>query len=603
MQHFAQEKRLVVTDHVALRHILVSRPYAYPKGVDTARVLTSLMGAGLLVSEGDVHKRQRRAIEAGMSPASIKRLGPVFIFYARRLRHKLLQHVDKELRTARTKRAGTASDQGVLIDMLRASSRATLDVLGHAAFGLRLECLEDTELIRPGFEKEPTWLDNEREKSASSNPLVRAYDQALQLASSNSQWRMLLDIAIMFFPTLVWIPIGTQSRTFGRAQKHLREQAEKVVEDAKADLDAASADADKLLRVDGGAGSSAATYRGERADLLASMMRANALSRQAARDASESHIPEAFLQARAADDSGATGEKRQGSHSPSPVSPRSPFSRWSSVPESPMSLQKATLADEEVVAQVSTFMLAGFETTSTQLTWTLLYLAENSACQEKMREELRAKRTELGLSPVAGSWLATEDIDTHTDAYGDLERELTVDELETLPYLDAVVREVLRLQPAVHTSSRVASEDDVIPVDPLASPNVPRSGVRVEKGLMLIIPLTAIGRDPELWGEDADKFRPERWIEARRSDGSWAMEGAKRWSRTGGVAFMMGPRACIGNRFAVSEMKALLSILTSTLHFEKGRRPVTPKRWLVTRPWDWTVDSEQAPLMVRRVQA
>lgn len=357
-------------------------------------------------------------------------------------------HVAREQRTDKVSGAESAADGAVLIDMLRASSRATLDVLGHAAFGLRLDCLEDKELVRPGFDKAPTWLGDERGRSASSNPLVRAYDQALQLASGTSQWRMFLDIAIMFFPSLVWIPVGTSSRQFGKAQRHLQTQAKNVVENAKVDLDAASAEAEKLSQLGGGGEALAEMQKGERADLLACMMRANALSKQAYRKASESHVPDAFLQP-PADSVGTLSEKnRRGSIAPSPSSPRSPIGRCSSVPASPASLQKATLTDDEVVAQVSTFMLAGFETTSTQLTWTLLYLAEHPTCQEKMRKELCAKRIELGLNPTASSWQAEEDIDTHTDAYGDVERELTTEELDTLPYLDAVVREVLRLQPA-----------------------------------------------------------------------------------------------------------------------------------------------------------
>lgn len=75
------------------------------------------------------------------------------------------------------------------------------------------------------------------------------------------------------------------------------------------------------------------------------------------------------------------------------------------------------LSDAEVLAQVTTFMLAGYETSSTALTWTLHLLSENPAVQDKLREELQA---------VAD----------------DEPRMETLNELE---YLDAVVRESLRV--------------------------------------------------------------------------------------------------------------------------------------------------------------
>lgn len=75
------------------------------------------------------------------------------------------------------------------------------------------------------------------------------------------------------------------------------------------------------------------------------------------------------------------------------------------------------LSDAEVLAQVTTFMLAGYETSSTALTWTLHLLSENPAVQDKLREELQA---------VADD-------------------EPSMETLNGLEYLDAVVRESLRV--------------------------------------------------------------------------------------------------------------------------------------------------------------
>lgn len=75
------------------------------------------------------------------------------------------------------------------------------------------------------------------------------------------------------------------------------------------------------------------------------------------------------------------------------------------------------LSDAEVLAQVTTFMLAGYETSSTALTWTLHLLSENPVVQDKLREELLA---------VADD-------------------EPSMETLNGLEYLDAVVRESLRV--------------------------------------------------------------------------------------------------------------------------------------------------------------
>lgn len=99
---------------------------------------------------------------------------------------------------------------------------------------------------------------------------------------------------------------------------------------------------------------------------------------------------------------------------------------------------------------------------------------------------------------------------------------------------------------SVHTTSRVSTVSDLIPVSAYHSPNVPSSGVRVSPGTLIIIPIEALGRDPKVWGQDADEFRPERWFDSNN-------EGSKRYTRAGGMAFLSGSRACIGNRFGEHE--------------------------------------------------
>ena len=105
--------------------------------------------------------------------------------------------------------------------------------------------------------------------------------------------------------------------------------------------------------------------------------------------------------------------------------------------------------------EISTFLVAGHETTSAAMSWTLFGLCQNLEAQRKLREELLA--------------LSTDDP--------------TMDQLKALPYLDMVVRESLRLYPPVFISSRVATRDAVLPMRdgssigcvPQKRPNIPPS--------------------------------------------------------------------------------------------------------------------------------
>ena len=97
-------------------------------------------------------------------------------------------------------------------------------------------------------------------------------------------------------------------------------------------------------------------------------------------------------------------------------------------------------------ARHCSFLVAGHETTSTATVWCLFALTQAPEVQCKLREELLTIGTERP----------------------------TMDELNALPYLDAVVRETLRVHAPVPSSMRVAKKDDVIPV---TEPFVDRFGV------------------------------------------------------------------------------------------------------------------------------
>jgi hypothetical protein len=154
------------------------------------------------------------------------------------------------------------------------------------------------------------------------------------------------------------------------------------------------------------------------------------------------------------------------------------------------------MSTKEILSQISTFIAAGHETTSSTLTWCLYALVQNPQTQSKLRSALRAISTSCTQS------------------------ELT-DEILKCKYLDWVVREVLRVHAPVTSTMRVCMRDggDEIPVTAVSENDslggftdkygVRRSSIRVNKWDIISVPISAINRNTEVWGPDAKVFR---WV-------------------------------------------------------------------------------------------
>jgi len=121
---------------------------------------------------------------------------------------------------------------------------------------------------------------------------------------------------------------------------------------------------------------------------------------------------------------------------------------------------------------------------------------------------------------------------------------------ETMPYLSAVCNETLRLYPPAPATARHAIKPT-------------RIGTQyIPQGTSALVSLWAINRNPTLWGADADKFNPNRWLEGPDA----ANGGAK--SPYTFQTFIYGPRSCIGQNFARTEMRCLLAALIMRFRFE-----------------------------------
>ncbi|KAG1855862.1 cytochrome P450 [Suillus tomentosus] len=225
------------------------------------------------------------------------------------------------------------------------------------------------------------------------------------------------------------------------------------------------------------------------------------------------------------------------------------------------------MSAEEVVAQMKVLLLAGYETTSTSLTWALIELSRHPDVQTRLREELLA----FGPDP-------------------------TYDQLKAhLPYLDAVVHETLRLHPPVPESTRLAAEDDVIPLsEPVrtVSGNMTDS-ISITKGTLFTISMETINRSSAIWGPHAKEFKPDRWLTEEGISGKAKEVQGHRHLLT----FVDGPRTCLGKDFAVIEFKNFV--------FEMRDGPDTPVetvRGVLPRPRVVGEDGTGVPLRIRRYE-
>ncbi|CDO72209.1 hypothetical protein BN946_scf184970.g61 [Trametes cinnabarina] len=168
------------------------------------------------------------------------------------------------------------------------------------------------------------------------------------------------------------------------------------------------------------------------------------------------------------------------------------------------------LPEKTIQYNLLTFLIAGHETTSGMLVFALYYLLTHPEAMRKLRDEID---TTLG-----GRLFTTKD-------------------LNTMPYLIAVMRETLRLSPTAPARTVAPFEDTVI-----------GGKYPIAKGESIIVNTYSCQRDRKVWGEDADEFRPERML-----DGKYDTLPRQAWQ-----AFGYGERACIGGAFAWQEAQIAL---------------------------------------------
>uniref|UniRef100_A0A8C3UZZ3 Cytochrome P450 3A n=1 Tax=Catharus ustulatus TaxID=91951 RepID=A0A8C3UZZ3_CATUS len=176
------------------------------------------------------------------------------------------------------------------------------------------------------------------------------------------------------------------------------------------------------------------------------------------------------------------------------------------------------LSDEEVLAQALIFVFAGYETTSS----TLSYIAYNLATHPDVQQRLQ------------------DEVDKHLPN----KATPTYNTIVQMEYLDMVVNESIRLYPAGGRLERVCKK------------TVELNGVTIPKGMVVLIPAFVLHRDPQYWPEP-DEFRPERFSKENK-------EGIDPYTF---LPFGAGPRNCIGMRFALLVVKVAVVVLLQNFSF------------------------------------
>ncbi|XP_055601552.1 cytochrome P450 6d3-like [Uranotaenia lowii] len=185
--------------------------------------------------------------------------------------------------------------------------------------------------------------------------------------------------------------------------------------------------------------------------------------------------------------------------------------------------QFASLSLKEIAAHAFGFFLAGFETSSTTMSFCLYELAKNPEIQRKVQQEL----------------------DQILDKYdGQLSYEGTME----MRYLECCIDETLRKYPPIPVLNRECTIDYP----------VPGTDITIKKGTAIMIPVCALQRDPCHYPEPL-KFKPERFLDQNLKDKPYAPFGE-------------GPRACIGMRLGKILTKVGLARMFSKFNFELTER-------------------------------
>ncbi|XP_022353439.1 cytochrome P450 4F6-like isoform X2 [Enhydra lutris kenyoni] len=195
------------------------------------------------------------------------------------------------------------------------------------------------------------------------------------------------------------------------------------------------------------------------------------------------------------------------------------------------------LSDEDIRAEADTFMFEGHDTTASGLSWILYNLAKHPEYQEHCRQEVQELLRDR--EPQEIEW----------------------DDLAQLPFLTMCIKESLRLHPPVTVIARRSTQDVRLP-----------DGRVIPKGNICVISIFGIHHNPSIW-PDPEVYNPFRFDP----------ENIKERSPLAFIPFSAGPRNCIGQTFALTEMKVVLALTLLRFRVLPGEEEPRRKPELILR--------------------
>jgi cytochrome P450 len=195
----------------------------------------------------------------------------------------------------------------------------------------------------------------------------------------------------------------------------------------------------------------------------------------------------------------------------------------------------SSMSDELVVSESMQLLVAGHETSSNALSWTLYLLSTRPDCVDRIRDEFDS---------VLG------------------ERQLTFSDVPKFEFTTQVINEALRLYPPFWMVDRMALTDD-------------RAGdVDIPRGATVVVFIYGTHHSPQYW-EDPENFNPERFAKANE----------KRHTPFAHLPFGAGPRGCIGGNYAMLQMLMILGVLLRKYDFQLvPDQTIEPRPMVILRP-------------------
>ncbi|KAM0695713.1 hypothetical protein Q7P36_004195 [Cladosporium allicinum] len=208
------------------------------------------------------------------------------------------------------------------------------------------------------------------------------------------------------------------------------------------------------------------------------------------------------------------------------------------------------LGRAELTAEALTQLIAGSDTTSNTSCALLFHMLMHPECVKKLQAELDQA-------------LPSDNVPTH-------------EQVKNLPYLDMCIQETLR----IHSTSSQGLPRVVPP-----GPGVEIAGHHFPQGTVLSVPAYTMHHSKEIWGKDADEFRPERW------------EKVTERQRSAFIPFSYGPRSCVGRNVAEMELSLIVSTVFRRYEFEPYQTVLETREGFLRKPLGFEVG------MRRRKQA